>query len=248
MGKTYIVTFFTLLALSGIGFGIFQASRSPMFTVRVVEVTNQEKDAPLEPNDIVKLAAVPVGKVSLFQLNLSSVEKKIKSNNWIQEVHLQKSFPQTLSIHVKYREPKALIQIKGGKVAYVDADGVSFGAMNLGYHADLPILSGFDEDSRERIANSLKFMDRWKRVDSEISSLHWDAERGFTLMITYKVGKEGVGRATVQMGEEIYNNDVELKVQRLDQVLKYLGRQGIVAKQIWADSSKKIVVKTSSRS
>ena len=47
--------------------------RSPMFILQVVEVADQPESAPVDAQTISDLAALPVGRINLFDLDLKPV-------------------------------------------------------------------------------------------------------------------------------------------------------------------------------
>ncbi len=242
---TYVIVFFSCLALGGIAFGVYSAMHSPLFLVQVVEVADapdeaSRSQAPVDPQTISDLAAVPVGKVSLFDLDLKSIERRILTNSWVRSVRLQKRFPQTLSISVTFREPRALMQAPKGALAYVDLDGNVFGQVDLELQSDLPIFAGFSGSAQ--IKSAFRLLEAWEQAalssSLQISSLSWDAERGYRAWVTYPYG-----HSTIELGQEI-DADLPVKLNRLSQVFAYLNRNRIAVRQVWADSEKKIVVKT----
>src|SRR5438105_1088373 len=107
--RAAVLTSFLVLGL-GIS-GVIRASRSSLFLVKAVEVSipkDQQEKAPLDSEFIAALATVQIGHSHLVDLPLAKVESKILSNDWIRSVALQKHFPDTLMIGVKFREPVAL--------------------------------------------------------------------------------------------------------------------------------------------
>lgn len=252
--KTPIVIIGSLAAMAATVQGMRTAIHSSMFLIRVVEVADQPEQAPVDSQTLTELAAVPAGSVGLFDLDLSVVEKRILAHEWIRDVHLQKRFPQTLVISVEYRDPHALIETENGSIAYVDTDGKIFGKIDLNSPPDLPILNGPSLKTRERIVEALKIVDSWNRASPDtlvqIASLSYDFERGYRAMITYPLFQKdsesgratAKGRVAVDFGNEIHQ-DFDAQLGRLSHVFKYLADNGIGARQIWADTGKKIVVK-----
>lgn len=245
--RKLIVYGFTGVAIVGAMIGVYNALHSSLFLVQVVEVADQPENAPLDAGSITQLAAIPTGMVNLFDLDLKAVEQRVLANPWVREVRLQKRFPQTLSVAVVFREPQALIQSPGGSLSYVDSNGMVFGQVNLAYQPDLPIFSGLEG---AQIQPALKLLSDWDRSSlrslAQISSLHWDQEKGFRALITYKMMAKGgapVSRTSVELGQDL-DGAIEAQFRRLSEVLKYLSTHSIPAKQIWADAGKKIVVKT----
>jgi cell division protein FtsQ len=244
---TRAITVVSSIALMGVLIGVYCASRSSMFQLEVVEIADQAENAPLDAQSLDRLAAVPVGKVSLFSLDLDPIEKRLTSHPWVRSVRLQKQFPQTLSIAVDYREPVALYQSDDGLISYVDREGHIFGRLILNYHPNLPVFTGV---SAAQIPAALQLLEAWERAwavptgvaEVQISDLHWDLEKGFRLWVTYASGIEGItGRSVIDLGQDL---DADSQFKRLKQVFAYLKSHKVQAHQIWADAGKKIVVRT----
>jgi cell division septal protein FtsQ len=238
----------SLASIAAAACGIYCAARSPLFTVRVVEVSgagSSELDASLAQS-VTDLAQVPVGKANLFDLDLGQIENRVLSNAWIRSVRVKKSFPQTLAIEVDLKTPQAIFQSLGGGLSYIDTDGRPFGKVSLASLRDLPLLSGFDREPRTRVQQALRLLGDWqlsKASDSaRLTSLSWEGERGFRGLVVYGL-KQGRAHAMVDFGQEVDADPIP-QLKRLSEVLHYLSENSIPARQIWADSGKKIVVKT----
>ena len=267
-----LVMGFTAASVAAATVGVYSALHSSLFLVQVVEVNDQTDDAPVDSQTISQLAAVPTGMVNLFDLDLRAVEQRILTNPWIREVRLQKRFPQTLSIAVTYREPKALMQNPDGTLSYVDVDGKAFGQVNLKFRSDLPLLTGFHAQPQKQTVDALRIASALEASASSagaiLSSLEWDRERGYRALISYPMAPKAApksqpakagrgvakapaaspvrswGRAAVDLGQDFDSRTSDTQLGRLSEVLKYLGANSIPAQQIWADAEKKIVVKT----
>ncbi len=228
------------------------ALRSPLFIVQVVEVVEPEASEliPLDAHKIAELAAVPVGKTNLFFLNLKEVQNRILANSWIQDVHLEKQFPQTLVVSVTFRKPRALIQQPQGGIVYLDERGVPFEKIDLRLKSDLPLLSGFEGN----MPMAIEFLKKWDTFFGgptnqspvlELSSLDWEKESGFRAWVHYPLtaGARKQARASIDLGADV-GSDLDLQLSRLQGVARYLARHNIAVRHIWADAGKKIVVKT----
>jgi hypothetical protein len=252
----------TVSVISGAAWGVRRAMRSPMFTLQVVEVADQPENSPVDAQALADLASLPVGQINLFDLELKPIEQRLLTQPWIREVRLEKHFPQTLSIGVVFREPQALIQNEDGTLAYVDRDGFVFGRVNLQFQPDLPIISAMGSGGASHVTEALTLIKAWGDSDlsaaAQISSLQWDAERGFRVLATYPLlavaavpetnGSAGPpvangvrGRTVVDLGQDL---DGEAQLRRLTKVFQYLTANKVHARQIWADSGKKVVVRT----
>jgi len=252
MIRKYAVIFFSVTALLLASYGVFRAMHSPLFTTQVVEVADQPEQAPVDAQTITDLAAVPVGRVNLFDLDLQAIERRILTNSWIREVHLQKRFPQTLSISVVFRDPRGLFQGADGMLSYIDVDGKTFGRANLMFQPDLPVFSGFQKEGDPKILEALRFFSNWEKSTlgkrTQISALSWDEERGYRALVTYEFassnGNSGArGRTWVDFGQN-FDGDPNLQLKRLSYVFQYLAKNLVSARQIFADAGKKVVVKT----
>ena len=241
-------------------FGIRSALHSSLFLVRVVEVADQPDAAPVDAHTITALAAVPVGQINLFDLNLEKIEQRILANSWIREVQLNKRFPQTLSISVKFREPEALLETEHGHLLYIDKEGQTFGPVRLLAQSDLSLVSGVSSKYPAGISDALKILREWEKThpvlnpsgngNSQIDTLSWDSERGFRALMTYPVNVnsvQGRARVMVNLGREV-DGDLAVRLNRLGQVLNYLGTTDLAVRQIFAELGKKVVVKTARRS
>jgi len=243
--------------VSATAIGIFYALRSDLYTVREIEVRGSIEPPPLSSQAVLSLAAVPVGKISLFRLDLKAIEKRLIASEWVDRVQVLVRPKDTLSIYIYYRQPRAMIQTKRGGLALVDVSGKVYGAASQMSSPDLPILGGFSEQAPEKIQQALKFLATWEASTlgalSLISSIDWDEERGFRTLVSYPIKNTNknigsdlpfFGRTMVDFGSDI-STDLELRLSYLANVFQYLGQEGVSARQIWADAGKKIVVKTS---
>lgn len=243
MQRTNPLITLILSALSALAIvlGVYAALHSPLFMVEVVEVAGPVEGSPLDSRSISELAAVPIGEVSLFDLNLQSIEKRLLSNPWIKGVVLTKRFPQTLAVQITFREPVALYQSPAGSLQYVERDGNLFGPFSLQSRPDLPVISGVEPAALARAAALLQAWagHGWTGAN-QVSQLDFDPEEGFRLWITFAPAY----RVQVTLGQEIDEVVLPETLSRVDAVLHYIRRKQIPARQVYADTNKKIVVRT----
>jgi cell division protein FtsQ len=236
----------TIASVCAASYGVYKAIHSPLFVLQVVEVSDLPEHAPVDAQRITELAQAPIAKKSLFDVDLDAIQARILAEPWIRSVRLTKRFPQTLSVSVHFREPKAMLQKPNGKLAYVDSDSVVFGMVNLALSADLPVVSGISEKDSGKIASALQVIETWNQSQlasiSQIASIAYDPERGYRAMISYPMLPKGRGRSVVELGQDI-DTEFDPEVPRLGEVIKYLANNGLAARQIWASTGKKIVVK-----
>jgi len=249
-----ITIFLSILAILCVWVGVRQSLHSSLFLLKKVEVVHVNS-SPLfhsstDDQAILKAAAIPVGKVSLFDLDLTFIERQLIAQEWVQEFKIQKKFPDTLVLIVTTREPKAIFQSSKGNLAYVDNRGKIFGSVSLVGPNDLPLLVGFS--SAAKIQEALQLVDRWESSElihlSWISSVVWDSGKGYRMLVGYPIGSKGAqlsttARTMVDIGQNI-DESLNGKIFRLANVIRYLSGKAIASRQIWADAGKKIVVKT----
>jgi len=258
--KKFVMTLSAAAVLVAV-VGVYRAIHSPLFTVQVVEVTDQVSASqaaavpadssaqpwtPVDAQTITDLAAVPVGQSNLFDLDLARVEKRILSNEWVREVRLQKRFPQTLSITTVFKEPRAIIQLETGALSYVDQDGKVFGKVTLSGPKNLAFISSADSEDQGQLKSLLKLLSDWEsspvskfaRIESLSPDSGAESPGGatFKLMISYTLDSHLI-HARVDLGRDV-------PFSQLTQVFDYLHSHRIAARQIFADAGKKIVVKT----
>lgn len=244
--KKIWIAVMSLTAVVAVTAGVVGVIHSDLFLVRVVEVNDLPEIAPLDAQQIIDVAKVPTDSVNLFSLRLASIEKRLMNQPWIRGVTISKRFPQTVSISVQFREPIAVLQRPNGRLDYLDEDGVAFAPMNLKSNPNLPVLVGMDPEQQAR---ALEFVRQWSAngLDRQftLSSLEHHADRGLRVMVVYPVPSRGPaakGRVLVELGRN-FESDPAPRLSRLREVMSYLSAHGILARQVFADLGKKIVVR-----
>lgn len=244
--KNALIVTLSICSLAATSAGIYLAVHSPLFIVRAVEIENHPEQAPVAVETLMELARVPVGRQNLFSLDLAQIEQRILKHEWIRAVTLTKRFPQTVAIGVAFREPRALLQESKGTLRFVDAEGDVFAQWGHHNDQDLPVLSGFEGKDGRQIVDALALIDTWNKSAvgqvSQIASVEWNAERGYRLMVSYAFAAGGRGRTLIDLGQDV-ESEFEAQLSRLHAVFRHLISQGISARQIYADSDKKIVVR-----
>jgi hypothetical protein len=196
------------------------------------------------------MAAIPVGSQNLFDLDLKGVERRILSHEWVRGVHLQKRFPETVSIAVDFRRPRAVFEEKLGRLGYVDSDGRVFGKADPALDFDLPVLSGFSisgVDPGASLPSALAFLDSWEQAQvsqvARLASLSFDPDRGLRAIASYSLSPGSWTRTAVDLGKMDSPKEVDLRLARLNRVIRHLIAHRIAARRILGDAGKKIVVR-----
>jgi cell division protein FtsQ len=117
--------------------------RSPYLRVRETVVRGCKE---LTEKEILSLAAVRPSS-SILALNLTAIDRRIRSNPWIREVFIGREFPDRLVIVVRERKALALLQGEG-ELHLLDSDGVPFKRLEPGDEANLPVLTGCVQGGR----------------------------------------------------------------------------------------------------
>lgn len=253
--------------------GVFYAGRaalhSDFFVLKEVEIRQFPDNVPIQLQGIEELAGLEVGKVNLLSLNLSQVEKRIRDNTWVKEVHLTKRLPHRLVVSVEFRRPLALVHSDSAHFQYLDENAQLFAPMDTQLISDLPVLSVSGEThagvARETwLKQALQWVDFWRRSDvmrySQISELYWSKSHGLSGWFVYALPNGTPIRTRVFLGSPLSPHQLshstkeekglipsspsEFSQFRLARVLKYLSEKAVSASSIWIGDGKKIVVKT----
>ncbi len=140
-----------LIVISGIVISRFILSTS-YFQIKEIQVEGREE---LSEETILKWANIPL-YISIFQLNLEAVKKRISSKPKVKKVIIKRLLPSRVLIQIKERKPYAYLIYK--KMLFeVDEDGVVIGkAKEL---QDLPEINGVSTLSdEERIKTGIKIV------------------------------------------------------------------------------------------
>ncbi len=228
--------------------GIYQASHSSLFYLKSVIVEPLSTDYPITKEQVLELAHVSTGRISLFDLHLEPIEARLVKNPWVKGVVLSKQFPSTLSLRVVERVPVALLTEGDGRILYLDQDGSTFEDKAMVYPVDLPIFTGFPAQNIETLKRLNAFVQRWFSSEElpgvKLSSLSYDEKLGLKAIITYTMRNQKQMRSVLELGLNIEEAE-QIPGSHLKRILSYLGERSMPASKIWLGDGKKIVVKVS---
>ena len=109
--------------------------------------------------DLDRLTSRYVGS-NLFQVDIASVQRDLRSISWIDRIEIEKKLPDTLRIRITERTPVALA-FSESELRYVDEHGVSFAALSPAVgNPDLPLVSGAKGADLERCVALLRDVSR----------------------------------------------------------------------------------------
>ena len=138
MPKIFILITFFLLSL------ILYISDNFVYPIEEVEITSTSSNYDTEKiNDIV----ASIQGQDLLSLDISDIKRSIRSDDWIRDVEIKKSFPDTLEIIIISQKPFA---IYNAKIMMIDGTIIESPSLPL----DLPIIIDYTNDS----VNSMNIM------------------------------------------------------------------------------------------
>ena len=142
-----------IVLLIGIIVGsIIFAMTSPMFNIKNIEVTNNNKVA---SDEIISLSNLKTGE-NIFRFRSSNAIKNIKENSYIENVKIKRKIPNIIQIEVEERVAKFSINIME-KYAYITSQGYILEIAET--TENLPIIIG--------ISTEEKNIEPWKRLDNK---------------------------------------------------------------------------------
>lgn len=95
----------------------------------------------IDTSEVLSLAAIEPG-VSMINLKVSAIRKRIKMNPWVAKAHVRRRIPNTVVITIIEREPVAFINM--GSVYLVDRTGFLW-PLKLNTYWNLPVVSGLTD-------------------------------------------------------------------------------------------------------
>ena len=239
MGNTLVVVFFVGV-VSGLAWGLRAAALSPLFQLRVVEITMPGEETSTSQADLLKRVGLdPSRPESLFKVNLAEIEMRILKDPWIESVQLTKQFPQTLVVAPQFRAAVAVFQNADGRLQYLDRQGVAFCDAHLRKQLDLPLVTGFEsQEARKQAVDWIQALDHMRPGGNLLDSLHWDLVRGIWAVISGPT----TGRTSVWIGQK-FDADPLPRLQRIGKAIAYLRSSKIRARRIIADVGEKVIIK-----
>ena len=155
MPKIFIIIIFFLLSL------ILYLSDSFVYPIEEVEITSTTSNYDTEKiNDIV----VSIHGQDLLSLDLSDIKRTIRSDDWIRDVEIKKSFPDTLEIIIIPQQPFA---IYNSKIMTIDGTVIGASSMQL----DLPIIIDHTNDSQSSMNTMILTGKLLKKIDLDIKKI-----------------------------------------------------------------------------
>ena len=155
MPKIFIIIIFFLLSL------ILYISDSFIYPIEEVEITSTTPNYDTEK--IKDIVASIQGK-DLLSLDLNDIKRSIRSDDWIRDVEIKKSFPDTLEVIIIPQQPLA---IYNSKIMMMDGTVIEAPSLPL----DLPIIIDHTNDSLSSM-NTMILTDKLlQKIDLDIKKV-----------------------------------------------------------------------------
>ncbi|MEW6720465.1 MAG: FtsQ-type POTRA domain-containing protein [Thermodesulfobacteriota bacterium] len=187
----------TVLAGASCAFAYSWLTRSPMFSVRSIEMNRCANVTQEEVWTIVRGG----GKRNIWTVPVREVSGRLASHPWIRSVSVRKAFPDRLVVRIEEHRPVAMVNLDA--LWYVNDEGKPFKRLTAYDPKDLAIVTGFstaDLRSKDAVAvrNFRKALDLLRLAEAgplrgNLSEVHYDAQEGYTLVtrdagVRFKVG------------------------------------------------------------
>jgi cell division protein FtsQ len=148
---------------------------SPYFSVSEIQVRGADK---VKGDEVIAMAGLRRG-MSIWNVDLTTIEKKIGRHPWVRRVFVRREFPRRVVIDVEERTPKAIVAMR--KLYYVDSDGVLFKEVGPGENVNFPFLTGLrpeqltapDPATRKRIQDAIRLSEMMVQRSHSLSEIHF---------------------------------------------------------------------------
>jgi cell division protein FtsQ len=214
---------FVLLAgglLAGLGIGTYKLlTYSDFFQITGIKIDGCRRTA---KEEILKLSGVDI-HTNLLSLDLGEVGARIEAHGWIEQVRVERRWPNGLVITIRERSPVALINLADG-LHHLDRNGVIFAKVHPPADLDYPVITGdagFEKPAqREAVEAALRFLAAGSRGNpalprQNISELYIAENGELTVFLVDRFFPIYLGR-----------DEIVTKYSRLARVLNHLYRTG----------------------
>ena len=175
---------------------IIGLSNVPLFNIKHIEVVGNNK---LSEDKIIALSGIN-DSINLFKLDEGTIKNAIKENAYVENVEVNRKFPNKVVIDIKEREAKYMLQFADSYV-YINNQGYMLEISNE--KIEVPIIVGFTTDlSNIKPGNRIK-VDDLQKMNMVIKIFETAKTSGIGHLITkidisnsknYTIGLESEGR------------------------------------------------------
>lgn len=171
--------------------GITFALVSPIFDIQDIQIVNNEQ---VSSETIISLSGLSKGN-NIFQYRTSKVEKQIKENPYIEEVKIDRVFPNEVKITIEERQKRFSLAFLNG-YAYLTTQGYILEITND--PADYPIIQGastpeeqivagnrLETNDLEKLGVVIQIMDAAKscELDSKVTSIDMSDKNEYSIIM-----------------------------------------------------------------
>lgn len=225
---------FGSLTLAGLCLGLVvlyhQLLTSSLFCIKDINNIELEGAKRLSRGLVLEQSKVGPG-ASLLAIRPGQVEGALMAHPWIAKAEVSRRWPNSLLLKIQERDPVALVQF-GEELLYMDRQGMIFKPLSPGDPHNFPVITGLTPeqfrhpagDLPQVVAQAFQLMDVLKKTPpplnlENISEIHVDLERGFTLYAN------GVG-----VGLDLGLQEYPEKLQKFAQLWPVLVQKGLLSK------------------
>lgn len=166
--KALLITTFIMVVLIGSCTYLLNAET---FKIQEIKIEGNKK---LENEQIEELSEINIGK-SIFSITEVVTKVKLKRNGYVENVKLEKTYPNKIKIVIEEREKKYQIETEKGRYIYIDEQGHILEVSEI--KAELPIITGMEiteekvEELQRLEENDLDKMEKILHLVEEIQNL-----------------------------------------------------------------------------
>jgi len=223
---------------SAVVLGVRTSLDAGYFKVATIRVENQKR---LSEEEVLALSNIRKG-MSVFDLDLDMIGRKIEENAWIAKTRVERIFPDEVIIRVTEREPLAILCME--YLYYVDEDGIIFKVLEEGDKLDFPVLTGLErsyvlENPKEAKSCLKRGVDLLKDIKGrrsfnidDISEVHIDPSEGYQL-VTYR------GGIPIYLGDDDFGE----KLDRLEKIYKEIEPRLVALRHIDLNVADRVIVR-----
>ncbi len=110
----------------------------------------------ISKDEIVRLMNIPPG-VSMYDLDLTVLEKNILTNSFVKNVVINRDAPSLLRVRIEERKPSAIIV--AGELYYIDDEAIVLPYVASSETYDIPVITGVDSLALMRVGQKLRTQD-----------------------------------------------------------------------------------------
>jgi cell division septal protein FtsQ len=196
-----------------------------------------------EAEQKVQLVLGKIERQNIWRLNLEEIRDSLLSNNWIENVSIERELPDGLRVEVKFKTIVFLYGDRSHRLLPVSTQGTILSPVPVELAPDVPLIRNSKIVTNKETL--LRVIALYKKLPADglisarnISEVDWSEAEGFKVDLNQS--EEGF----IVLGTE----NISMKAKRVESVLKYLESQKQRWRVIDASFSKKVLVRLRKRS